>query len=32
MAKRHDAASIRQLRENGRTPEQLLETADLLVR
>jgi glutamyl-tRNA synthetase len=31
MAKRHDAASIRQLRENGRTPEQILETADLLV-
>jgi glutamyl-tRNA synthetase len=31
MAKRHDAASIRQLRENGQTPEQLLETADLLV-
>ena len=31
MAKRHDAASIRQLRETGQTPKQLLEAADVLV-
>jgi len=32
MAKRHDAASIRRLREQGRTPEQVLRGAEELTR
>jgi glutamyl/glutaminyl-tRNA synthetase len=32
MAKRHDAASIRYLRESGRTPQQVLRDAEALAR
>jgi hypothetical protein len=32
MAKRHDAASIRRLRDSGATPEHVLQDADAFVK